>query len=327
MSKIAFRRMGTVTLFGGSAPAFATSDLAKKVTVSVLTAMVLGATLFLSFALSLETDGSQDEPLSLTHKQRSLQPGEVILFESESSRPLKQMLLKAFSREFPAFSEDGGLNWTALVGIDLDTKPGRYAVELFGIDRDGKNLAGSSVLTVAAKKFPTRRLTVEEKYVSPPADVLVRIKAERERVNGIFAATAHERLWQGPFLLPVPGSVISAFGKRSVYNGRPRSPHAGVDFRGAAGTPIQAPNAGIVVLAANLYYSGNTVILDHGLGLYSYLGHMSNFSVREGDRVKTGDIVGKVGATGVVTGPHLHWTVRLITSRIDPLSLVYLFGK
>jgi murein DD-endopeptidase MepM/ murein hydrolase activator NlpD len=299
----------------------------KKVTAPVFKAILLSAAMFLPFALSLEPACARDEPLTFTHKQRSSQPGEVILFESQSSRPLKQMLLKAFSREFPAFSEDGGLNWTALVGIDLDTKPGRYTVELFGFDRDGNNLAGSSVLTVAAKKFPTRRLTVEEKYVSPPADMLVRIEAERERVNGIFAATTSERLWQGPFLLPVPGIVISAFGKRSVYNGRPRSPHAGVDFKGASGTPIRAPNAGIVVLAANLYYSGNTVILDHGLGLYSYLGHMSGFSVQEGDQVKTGDIIGRVGATGVATGPHLHWTVRLITSRIDPLSLVYLFGK
>lgn len=279
------------------------------------------AALFLPFALSPEPAGARDEPLTFTHKQRSLQPGELVLFESRSPRPLTQMLLKAFSREFPAFSEDGGLNWTALVGIDLDTKPGRYGVELFGTDRDGKSLTGIGVLAVAAKNFPTRHLTVEEKYVSPPADVQVRIEAERERVNGIFASTAPERLWQGPFLLPVPGSVISAFGKRSVYNGKPRSPHAGVDFKGVSGTPIRAPNAGIVVLAANLYYSGNTVILDHGLGLYSYLGHMSGFSVQEGDQVKAGDIVGRVGATGVATGPHLHWTVRLSTSRIDPLGI------
>jgi murein DD-endopeptidase MepM/ murein hydrolase activator NlpD len=270
---------------------------------------------------------AQNKTISFTHKQRSLQPGEVILFELQSTRPLKQMRLKAFSREFQAFSEDGGLNWTALVGIDLDTKPGRYGVELCDTENDGKSVTVDTVLPIAAKRFPTRTLTVDEKYVTPPADVLARIEAERVRVNAIFALTTPERLWQKSFLLPVPGTVISAFGKRSVYNGRPRSPHAGVDFRGTVGTPIRAPNAGIVVLAGNLYYSGNTVILDHGLGLYSYLGHMSKFSVKEGDRVQTGEIIGKVGATGVVTGPHLHWTVRLITSRIDPLSLVYLFGK
>ena len=122
--------------------------------------------------------------------------------------------------------------------------------------------------------------------------------------------------------VPVPGEVISAFGKRSVYNGQPRSPHRGADFRGATGTPIRAPNAGKVVLASDLYYTGNTVILDHGLGLYSYFGHMSAISVEEGALVQTGEIVGKVGATGLVTGPHLHWTVCLVGVRIDPLSLV-----
>jgi len=145
-------------------------------------------------------------------------------------------------------------------------------------------------------------------------------------VNSIFGSTRREKLWNGPFRLPVPGEVISVFGKRSIYNGRPRSPHAGVDFRGAAGTPIHAPNTGVVVLAAGLYFSGNTVIIDHGMGLYSYLGHMSSIAVKEGDHVETGDVVGRVGSTGVATGPHLHWTVRLIRTRIDPLSVVDLLG-
>jgi murein DD-endopeptidase MepM/ murein hydrolase activator NlpD len=290
-----------------------------------LTALFL-LTMF-QIAIRLETACAKDEVLAFTHTQRSLQPGEVILFESRSPRPLKQLRLIAFSREFPAYTEDGGLKWTGLAGIDLDIKPGQYTVELSGTDSDGARLTGSSVLTVTAKKFPTRSLRVDEKYVTPSPGVLARIEAERARVNEIFASTLPERLWTGVFRLPVPGPVISAFGKRSIYNGKPRSPHSGTDFRGAAGTPIRAPNAGIVVLAADLYYSGKTVILDHGMGLYSYLGHMSRISVKERDRVKAGDIVGRVGSTGVATGPHLHWTVRLSTSRVDPMSLIDLLGK
>jgi murein DD-endopeptidase MepM/ murein hydrolase activator NlpD len=166
-------------------------------------------------------------------------------------------------------------------------------------------------------------LTVEAKYVAPPLEVLARIRKESEQVGAIFGAVSPERLWKGPFLRPVPGPAISAFGKRSVYNGVPRSPHSGTDFRGATGTRVRAPNAGRIVLAADLYYSGNTVILDHGQGLYSYFGHLSAFSVRAGDMVATGDVVGRVGATGVVTGPHLHWSVRLAGARVDPLSLVH----
>jgi murein DD-endopeptidase MepM/ murein hydrolase activator NlpD len=290
-----------------------------------LARLALGLLFLLSFVISAVSI-SGDKTLAFVHKERALQPGEAILLEAHSARPLKQLAAKAFGRKFPTFAENGNLQWTGLVGIDLETKPGRYTVTLNGIDTGGNSVAARDVLTVIAKKFPTRELTVDEKYVTPPADLLARIQRERERVNGIFASLSPKRFWNGPFRVPVPGKVISAFGKRSVYNGQPRSPHAGTDFRGATGTPIRAPNAGKVVLAANLYYSGNTIILDHGLGLYSYFGHMSAFSVKEGDLVQSGQVIGKVGATGLVTGPHLHWTVRLVGSRIDPLSLVNILG-
>jgi murein DD-endopeptidase MepM/ murein hydrolase activator NlpD len=119
----------------------------------------------------------------------------------------------------------------------------------------------------------------------------------------------------------------SAFGTRSVFNGKSRNAHSGADFLSPAGTPIHAPNSGRIVVARPLYFSGNTVIIDHGLGLFSMLAHLSVIDVREGDRVSTGQVVGKVGATGRVTGPHLHWTVRAADARVDPLSLLALLGK
>jgi murein DD-endopeptidase MepM/ murein hydrolase activator NlpD len=247
--------------------------------------------------------------------------------EIRSSRPLSHLSIKAFGRQFPAYAVEGSLKWNGLLGIDLETKPGQYEIKLNGTDEDGKSVIARSIVKIKAKKFPTRNLTVDPKFVTPPSDQLDRIKKERAIVNGIFARTTPERLWQGSFAVPVPGEVISAFGKRSVYNGIPRSPHTGTDFRGSTGTPIRAPNAGRIVLAANLYYSGNVVIIDHGLGLYSYFGHMSAFSVEDGASVSKGEIVGKVGATGRVTGPHLHWTVRLAGSRVDPLSLVDILDK
>ena len=264
--------------------------------------------------------------LQITHRERSLQPGEVVLFAVQNSRPLMRMSLAGFGREFPCFAEDDGLKWTGFLGIDLQTEPGSYRVRVTGMDMDGKTVGGQIVLAVRAKKFPTRTLTVDEQYVSPPAEALDRIQTEREQVSGIFASITPEKFWRGSFLLPVAGGVISAYGKRSVYNGQPRSPHAGVDFRGAVGTPVRSPNAGKVVLAKDLYFSGKTIIIDHGMGLYSYFGHMSALSAKEGDAVKSGDILGRVGATGRATGPHLHWTVRLVETRIDPLSLVKITG-
>jgi len=212
--------------------------------------------------------------------------------------------------------------WTGLIGIDLETKPGRHEVKLRGTSANGGTVLSEDTFTVTAKTFPTRRLTVDEQFVNPPQQALARIREESARVRAIFDTVTPRRYWSGSFSLPVPGPVISAFGKRSVYNGQARSPHSGTDFQGAAGTPIRAPNAGKVVLASALYYSGNTVILDHGFGLYSYFGHMSAFSVKKGDQVNPGEVVGKVGATGVVTGPHLHWSVRLVGTRVDPMSLI-----
>jgi murein DD-endopeptidase MepM/ murein hydrolase activator NlpD len=265
--------------------------------------------------------------ITLTHRERYLQPGELVVMEARTPQGVTRLAASVFGREFLFFSEGGDMTWTGLIGIDLDTRPGEYIVRLQGDGDDGKSVTGEDRLTIAAKEFPTRRLTVDERFVKPPAEVLERIKKEAERVRAVLDSVTPERLWRGLFYAPVPGPPISSFGKRSVYNGQPRSAHAGTDFRGATGTPVQAPNAGRVTLAASLYYSGNTVILDHGLGLYSYFGHLSSISVKEGTKVEGGELIGKVGATGLVTGPHLHYSVRVAGSRVDPMSLLSLLGK
>jgi murein DD-endopeptidase MepM/ murein hydrolase activator NlpD len=268
-----------------------------------------------------------DAGLTVGHRARAIRPGEVVLLTISSSQPLREVQVSAFDRSFPCYQAGRATRWSALVGIDLDAQPGRYEVAVTGFDAAGGTVTRTYPLTVVGKIFPTRKLTVEAKYVSPPREALTRIEKDAERVGAIFAAASPERYWSGPFVRPVRGRAISAFGKRSVYNGQPRSPHSGTDFSGAAGTPIKAPNAGRVVLAADLYYSGKTLILDHGQGLYSYFGHMSALSAGEGDMVAAGEIVGKVGATGVVTGPHLHWSVRLAGTRVDPLSLLHVTAR
>ena len=139
--------------------------------------------------------------------------------------------------------------------------------------------------------------------------------------------TAYERLWRAPFERPVPGPSNGRFGARSVFNGQARSPHAGADFSSEAGTPVKAPNAGKVVAARELFFTGNTVIVDHGAGVSSLLAHLSRIDVHEGDLVTPGEIIGAVGATGRVTGPHLHWAVRVGRARVDPLSLLAVLGS
>ena len=181
-------------------------------------------------------------------------------------------------------------------------------------------------LVVLAKEFPTRRLQVDDAFVRPPANVLGRIEEEAQELDRLWTTSTPARLWTDSFVRPVPQAANSAFGTRSVFNGESRSPHGGADFASPAGTPVEAPGAGRVVLARSLYYTGNTVVIDHGLGLVSVLAHLSSIAVHEGDPVAATQVIGRVGATGRVTGPHLHWSVRAGGARIDPLSLLAVLG-
>ena len=212
-----------------------------------------------------------------------------------------------------------GKSWNGLIGVDLAVKPGAYPVTIKAGSVGSKSV--TTVLTVLPKQFPVRRLQVPPDFVTPPAGALEQIAADNKKTAAIFARVGPRR-WTGPFKLPVDGRPTSNFGTRSYFNGQPRSPHSGIDFLSASGTPIRAANDGIVVLAESLYFTGNTVIVDYGDGLYSLFAHLSEFRVHDGEVVKPDTIVGLVGATGRVTGPHLHWAVKLQGARIDPASLV-----
>lgn len=264
-------------------------------------------------------------PIAVESKARSLQPGELVLYSITVPPGGTNVTVAAFERTVRAVRREGD-TWVALVGIDLTTKPGTFPTTVTATLPAGKASTTQS-LTVVPKQFPTRRLTVNPAMVNPPPAALDRIKRDTERINSVYRLPALEALWSGPFARPVIDTANSRFGSRSVFNNTRSSPHTGADFSSPAGTPIKAPNRGRVRLAEDLYFSGNTVILDHGLGLFSLFAHLSAFKVQEGDTVTTGDIVGLVGATGRVTGPHLHWAVRATGARIDPLSLLAVLGE
>jgi murein DD-endopeptidase MepM/ murein hydrolase activator NlpD len=208
-----------------------------------------------------------------------------------------------------------------LIGVDLDVAPGVHAVSVAA-----GGLRAAHDLTVAPHRFPTRKLTVDPAFVTPPPEALPRIEREAREIAAIWENSSRAKLWDGAFLPPVPDPANSAFGTRSVFNGQPRSPHGGADFLSPAGRVVVAPNAGRVALAGDLYYTGGTVVIDHGLGLLSLFAHLSAVDVHEGDMVDAGGRVGLVGATGRVTGPHLHWAVRAGGARVDPLALLSVLG-
>jgi len=261
------------------------------------------------------------QSLTVTHQARLVAPGEVVLLDVTGPAGTASVRARVFGQVVAGFEGGSPGTWHILLGIDVDAPPGRYAVEIEARTATGP-LTATHTLMVARKTFGQRKLTVDSKYVTPPADVLPRIEREQKQLADILAVASPARLWHGAFEKPVDGAAALNFGQRSVFNGQPRGTHRGGDFASPSGAPIRAPGAGRVVLAQDLYYSGNTVLIDHGLGLYSLLAHMSKINVQVGDAVVQGQIVGLVGATGRVTGPHLHWTLRIGAAAVDPMSLL-----
>jgi murein DD-endopeptidase MepM/ murein hydrolase activator NlpD len=186
---------------------------------------------------------------------------------------------------------------------------------------DGRVEKREAAIRVAAKKYPTTELKVEERFVQLSPTDQARANREAQETDAIYKRITPEAMWEESFTIPIPGRAGTNFGHRRVFNGEPRAPHNGADLRATTGTKIQATNRGRVVLAKNLFFSGNTVILDHGLGVYSLYAHLSRIDVKSGTLVNNGQVVGLAGATGRVTGPHLHWGVRVQGARVDPFTL------
>jgi len=253
------------------------------------------------------------------------QPGSVLEITVRAGEGLSDPKGTAFRRPLVFLPGPEPRTWRTLVGIDVATPPGPGSFRIHLATPTGRELTNTGTIDVVSRAFSTRRLTVASQFVDPSPAELERIRSEAARLETIFGTvTAADRL--DSFVPPLPGVPGSNFGTRSIFNGEPRAPHAGTDFRGPTGTPIPAPAAGRVVLAEDLFFTGQTVVIDHGAGVYSLLAHLSRIDVTPGQAVARGVVVGLLGATGRVTGPHLHWTVRLNGARVDPLRLVALLA-
>ncbi len=205
--------------------------------------------------------------------------------------------------------------WHAVVGIPLSTEPGRQTIEVV----QGAARQHFSFM-VSAKEYEAQYLTLKNKrHVNPTAKDLKRIRGESALMNAAFATWTDNAEVPGRFALPVQGRLSSPFGLRRFFNNEPRNPHSGLDIAAQIGTPIDAPAAGKVVVTGNFFFNGNTVFIDHGQGLISMYCHMDTITVSNGDNVRAGQRLGTVGKTGRATGPHLHWSVSLNNTRIDPV--------
>ncbi|WP_439837149.1 peptidoglycan DD-metalloendopeptidase family protein [Aeromonas enteropelogenes] len=211
-----------------------------------------------------------------------------------------------------------GKRWIAIVGISLKSKTGAHQLQV----NDGRTLN----FTVTPKHYREQRIKLKNgRQVNPLAEDMVRINrelAEQTRAYQTFSPNQPSNLL---FDKPVNGPLSSPFGLRRFFNGEERNPHSGLDFAVGAGTPIKSPAAGKVILIGNYFFNGNTVFVDHGQGLISMFCHMSKVDVKLGQSLPRGGIVGRVGATGRATGPHMHWNVSLNDTRVDPAIFIGAF--
>ena len=208
----------------------------------------------------------------------------------------------------------------AVVGISLKTRPGDYPLELTHKTASDTDEHQSMLsFQVGAKEYRVQRLTIENKRkVNPYKEDMDRIIRERNEMNKAFKSFENLAQPAVDFVLPAEGPISSPFGLKRILNDQPRNPHSGLDIAAPTGTPIHAPATGRVTAVGNYFFNGNTVLLDHGQGLISMYCHMSETTVAVGDTLSPGDLIGKVGKTGRVTGPHLHWSVSLNNARVDP---------
>lgn len=214
--------------------------------------------------------------------------------------------------------------WLALAGVDVEapTAPSILQIHIHLANNVTHDM--TQTIVIHPSHYRTGGLTVPPKFVSPSPDEVKQIEADRVLKDNVFAATAAEPLWSGPFHAPVSAPATDSFGTRRTFNGKLASIHKGMDFHAPMGTLVRASNSGTVVLARPLYYEGNCVVLDHGLGFYTLYLHFSRIDVHEGQHVATGTLLGLSGATGRVTGPHLHWAVRWQSAYLDPAKLLRL---
>jgi len=249
--------------------------------------------------------------LVLALPQNSPVPGGVAIVALDDQGDTAPVVTFRGNRVMVARGEQG---WEAVVGIPLSARPGRHSIVVKGNPHSRK-----VTFQVRDKKYAVQRLHLDNKrMVNPTAEDLVRIRKEVKIIHAAFATWDQEFAIPEDLLQPTAGIRSSSFGLRRFFNGEPRRPHSGMDIAAPTGQNVVAPADGKVIAIGSYFFNGNTVFIDHGQGLVSMFCHLSAIDVKPGDELKRGEHVGKVGMTGRVTGPHLHWSLSLNNARVDP---------
>ncbi len=253
---------------------------------------------------------------SMQLPQQSLVPGGIVVIDLLQNQDVAPRVY--FQDRRVAVLKNQG-KWVALVGIPLSIKPGKHRI----LVKYGTSPQQKMPFIVEAKEYPTQYITIKNKrMVNPYAKDIDRIKNERIPINKALRTWTPQTIVDTDFSTPVDGKLSSPFGLRRFFNKQPRKPHSGLDIAAPKGTPIKAPADGVVIESGNFFFNGNSVFLDHGQGLITGYFHMNEIKVKAKQHLKRGDILGTVGETGRVTGPHLHWNVYLNRTKVDPALFI-----
>jgi murein DD-endopeptidase MepM/ murein hydrolase activator NlpD len=252
----------------------------------------------------------------------TLQSGSPVLFRIELDHPATEVHGTWLNHPLVFTRSAQGNTWFALAGIDVEKAPGSYSLDLSAAGSTGHPLRASREVAVQPGSYKTTTLHVEEKYVQPDAATLQRIAADKAVKDAAFAHLIPQPLWRGDFRSPVHFSPTDSFGTRRMFNGTLASIHRGTDFHAPSGTPVVAANDGEVMIAQPMFYEGNLVVIDHGQQFTTMYMHLSKIEVKVGERVTKGQTIGLSGATGRVTGPHLHMSARWQEMYVDPVLLL-----
>jgi len=250
--------------------------------------------------------------------------GDPVVVEVAANGAVDNLVLRWKGADWPMRETATG-RYEGLIGVDLDDPEGPAVVAAEGV-LDGARFRAEAALTISPREFAVQEMTLPKGMAEFDNATLVRIGAEAAELSRRFSRVTPPR-WRTPFLPPVEEYRPANFGARRVINGERRTPHAAVDIRLPAGTPVRAIADGQVAFAGEQFFAGRSVVIDHGGGVFSVYYHLKEFSVTEGREVSRGDRVGSVGATGRATGPHLHFGVRVPGGRVDPTRLLALPGR
>jgi murein DD-endopeptidase MepM/ murein hydrolase activator NlpD len=301
-----------------------TSLKKNSVRISLLDRMLITAVLLLSSIFPVELFSSTP-PAPMGHDgQYSGKQGQVLVIKVKGEEQATEVTGTFLKRTIPFFREfrpGEPSGYIGLLGIDMQDEPGTYELAVEVKQGEQAKQLSFNVL-VAKEKFTIEHLKLPKDKVDLDEKALARWKAEQEQVKAALSEDSRLKLWRSNFVEPVTGKRTGIFGSVRIMNGQPRNPHNGEDIGAPLGADVAATNDGIVRITVDHIFSGKGVFVDHGLGFYTMYFHLSEILVKDGDLVTAGQIIGKVGATGRATGPHLHWGVKLNGARVNPYALL-----